>query len=224
MSKLFVRPAGLLLALMCFAFFPLLAVSCDTPMGSASAEYTGADFVFGGEPNFTGSAADEATSGEEGEGDEGVEGEDEGVAGEDGQVGPQPLAVLAFLAIIGSLVLAVVPRLRAHTLTNLGASAAVLLLLVVNQIVLHDSAVTELEESEEILAPQAAEMVETRYGFWLTLLVLLAVVAYNVVELLRERGGSSRAGAFSGGYPTPPSPPGGGAPAGPGSAPPSGGG
>jgi hypothetical protein len=143
MSKLLIRPAGLLLALMCFAL-PFLAVSCDAPMGSVSAEYAGGDFVFGGEPSFTGSAADEATSGEE------------GVPDEDARVGPQPSAVLAFLAIIGSLVLAAAPRLRTHTLANLGASGAVSLLVVVNQIVLHDKAVSELEESEGIFAAQAS--------------------------------------------------------------------
>ncbi|HEU5161324.1 MAG TPA: hypothetical protein VFU43_30305 [Streptosporangiaceae bacterium] len=218
MSKLFVRPAGLLLALMCFTL-PFLAVSCDTPVGGVSAEYAGVDFVFGGEPSLTGSAADEATSGEEGG--------DESATDEDGRVDPQPLAVLAFVSIIGGLVLSVLPRLRAHTLANLGAGVTMSLLLVANQIVLHDAAVNELAESDEIFAARAAEMVGTRYGFWLTLMLLLAVVGYSVVELLRERGRFPRAGALSGGYPPPPPPPRGGAPAGPGgpgSRPPSGGG
>jgi hypothetical protein len=192
MPRLLFRPAGFLLALMCFGL-PFLTVSCESPVGSVRADYSGADLVFGGGPDITRTGPDGTTVTRDDVGDDGDlggAGSGRGLDDDRGDPGPRPFAVLAFLAVIAGLVMSVVPRVRAHQWANLGASAAVALLLIANQIVLYGDAVAELEESfGDILAGQAAEMVGTRYGFWVALVPLLAVVAFNVLEVVRERAG-----------------------------------
>jgi hypothetical protein len=163
-----ISPAGLVLALFCFGL-PFLTVSCETPVMSVSADYTGWDFVVAGEPHVT-------TSGPGGD-----------VAGRqhDASIPWQPLALAAVLVVIGGIVLTFAsPRNRRATGIVTGSVAAVL--VIANQGMARNAVVSELKRSYVIPPWTIDKLVDSRIGYWLTLAVLACVVGYNVLELALE--------------------------------------
>jgi hypothetical protein len=180
MTRRLISPAGFLLALGCFVF-PFLAVSCEPPdrRQAVTAEYTGLDFLFGGRPDLTGPGAGRSA---------GIY-EDRELA-EFMFADPQPAAILALLVVIGSVASAFVlgPRLRSVAMIAGGATAA--LLLVVNQITVHNRAADRLTEPGSKLAQlKVFDVSAPRFGFWLALAFLLAVTGYNAYAYTRGRRG-----------------------------------
>lgn len=172
-SRGLISPAGLLLALLCFGL-PFVTVSCETPITSVSADYTGWDFVFAGEPHVT-------TSGPGG---------DVVAQQRDASIPWQPLALLAVLVIIGGIVLTFVsPRNRRVTGIVAGSVGAVL--LIANQSMARTAILGELKKSYVIPPWTIDKLVESRIGYWLALVLLVGVVGYNAVEL--ALGSRSRA-------------------------------
>jgi hypothetical protein len=158
-----VTPSGLLLALICFAF-PFVSVSC----GTTTVDYSGWDLVVGDTPRVTteGKVVRQAT----------------GWASE--PVPIQPLALATFVIILICVVAVLHPRVEPLLRAVVACGAASL--LMVNQAVVYRAIVEEVRNSgERSMADGVAEgMVRARYGFWLTLAVLLGVAAYNVAEVL----------------------------------------
>lgn len=165
-----ISPAGFLLALLCFGL-PFLTVSCESPVGSVRASYSGWDLAFGGAPDITASL-----------------GMSDYLARrqQEASVPWQLLALLTVLAIIAGVFLTCA-RPRQQTLSSIIAGGSALLLLIINQTVVHSGAVDELRRDTFLPATIAQGMVENRVGFWLALLLLLGVVGYHVLELVRQR-------------------------------------
>ena len=185
-----VSPAGFVLALLCFGL-PFLTVSCESPVGSVRASYSGWNLAFGGAPDITASV---------GMSDYLARRQQEASA-------PwQLLALLALLAIIAGVVLTCA-RPRQQTLSSIVAGGSASLFMIINQVVVHSGAVDELRRDTFLPATIVQGMVETRIGFWLALLLLLGVVGYHVVELVRlRRAGPAPPVGSERGEPGPPPP------------------
>jgi hypothetical protein len=178
MAKRLISPAGFLLSLICFAF-PFLAVSCEPPERSlhTTAEYIGWDFVFGGQPDLAGPGADRFA---------GIK--DDRDMTDSMRADPQPAAILAFVVIAGGVTLAFAPRPQTRSAAALSAGVLASLLLVTNQITVHNRAVSELTEPGSRFArARVFDVTPPRYGFWLALTFLLAVAGYNAYEIVQAR-------------------------------------
>lgn len=166
-----ISPAGFLLALLCFGL-PFVTVSCEAPVMTVSADYTGWDFVFGGEPDVV------------------VTGMGKDLSAEQARASTpwQPLAFLAFLVVTSGFVLAV-SRPRQQRLTSVGTASAAALLLFANQAVTRGGIIDELRRTTFLPAGVIDDMVESRVGYWLTMALLFLVAGYNAVRLRLERRG-----------------------------------
>ncbi|MBB5958603.1 hypothetical protein FHS29_005211 [Saccharothrix tamanrassetensis] len=154
----------LALTLLCLAF-PFAAVSCESPMATISAEYTGWDLAFGGEATIEVSGkADKPASASKSE------------------IPAQPLMIVAVLVLLAGLV--VLARSKAGYLLGIGVGVLGALFLVVNQVAIQDFLASKLSETENLKPAAASDMVESRVGFWLTLLLTLGVAAYNATALV----------------------------------------
>jgi uncharacterized membrane protein YphA (DoxX/SURF4 family) len=167
LSSRVISPAGLLLALLCLGL-PFVTVSCESSIVSVSADYSGWDFVFGGEPDITESVPSEAPASKP----------------QDASTPLQPLALLAFIAVVAGIVLSLaMPRQR---MTSAVAAGSAALLLFVNQIVVRSHMVDELQKGTFLSPRMADDMIESRFGYWLTLLLLLGVAGHGAVEVAHQ--------------------------------------
>ena len=160
-----VSPSGLVLALICFAF-PFISVSC----GTTTVDYTGWDLVVGDTPDVTADGK--------------IEEQPSGWAGE--PIPIQPLALATFVLLLAGAGAVLHPR--ADPLIRAVVACVAASLLMVNQAVVYRAIVDEVRNAgQRPLANGVAEgMVRARYGFWLTLAVLLGVAVYNVAEVVWE--------------------------------------
>jgi hypothetical protein len=168
MVRRLVSPAGLLLVALCFAL-PFVAVSCDSPEVSVTAEYTGTDMVVGGEPAV--SVSGDQVPEEPGEADEAL--------------GVQPAAVLAIAAIVAGILVAFLPGRRTRLLGGAAAASAAVLFLVVSQILMQGDLAGRIDTEVGSDLPDGAgagDFVHVQYGFWLALVLASAVALYNCVE------------------------------------------
>lgn len=178
-----ISPAGLVLVLLCF-LLPFVTVSCESAVVDYEATYDGTDFVVGGDPHITVSRPG------------GAEGEEEGQEG--ARAAPQVLAILALFTTLTGIVVALLPyaRLasrptRARTIATAATAALALAFLVISQLVVTDHIVDELQQGDTagigVTRSTAEDMVASRFGFWLASTLLIAVIAYNVVDLGWEK-------------------------------------
>jgi hypothetical protein len=167
-----ISPAGLVLVAVGFVL-PFAAVSCDTPV-KVTAQYTGTDLLVGGTPSVSVSG-------------EGVSQQDtEEVSDE--PIDVQPAAVLAMLAILAGILVAVLPGDRLRVLGGAAAAGATLVLLIVNQILVHGYLSREVEQEVGPSMPEGSsggDFVSARYGFWLAVSFASLVVLFQAVELYR---------------------------------------
>lgn len=168
-------PVGLLLVAICFGL-PFVAVSCESPGVTVTAEYTGTDLLVGGTPSVsvTGDQVSQESAEEEA----------------DDPIDVQPAAVLALLAIISGIGVAALPGHRRRLVGAAAAAGATLLLLVINQVLVQNYLSRQVEDEIGTDLPagsSAGDFISARYGFWLALAVALTVTAYNGFELFRYR-------------------------------------
>jgi hypothetical protein len=163
-ARTLIRPAGFVIAGM-FFLFPFITVSCEVPGGFGRAApggttvYTGINLAVGGEPDIE-------PDGKEREGPSQA-------------LDPQPLAILALLAIGGGVVLTVkvkdtLHRRAAAAITAGGAA----LLLVTNQLTVQ----TLLQQR----VPSGKDYVNSAEGFGLCLFTLLLTMGLNSIGWLRS--------------------------------------
>ncbi len=158
------RPAGFVIAGLMF-LLPFITVSCDVPGGFGRAApggttvYTGADLVVGGEPD--------------------VKPADKSRAGPPQALGPQPLAILALLAIAAGIAAGVKIKdaLRRRATAALAAGAAALL-VVTNQLTVQ----TLLQHR----VPSGKDYVNSAEGFGFCLFALLVTMGLNSIGWLRS--------------------------------------
>jgi hypothetical protein len=157
------RPAGFVIAGLLF-LMPFITVSCDVPGGFGRAEpggttvYTGLDLALGREPD--------------------VEPDGKLRDGPSQALDPQPLAILALLAIGAGIAIALTidDRLRRRAAGALTAGLAALL-VVTNQLTVQ----TLLQQR----VPSGKDYVNSSEGFGLCLFTLLLTLGVNSIGWLR---------------------------------------
>lgn len=178
-TRRLLSPAGFVLVILCF-LFPFIAVSCQSPVGavSVSVEYTGNDLAFGGQPSISTS-----------EGDVPQESDVPSAT-------PQPLALLTHLLAIVGLLAALIPPARARLRATAIISGTATLFVIINETSVYNRIVSQLGGQSgsqfdsglgSLSSYAASNLVHTEAGFWLVMLLLLAITALNIVELVRTR-------------------------------------
>jgi hypothetical protein len=176
-TRRLLSPAGFVLVILCF-LFPFIAVSCQSPVGSVSVEYSGNDLAFGGQPSISTSDGDVP--------------QESGVP----PATPQPLALLAYLLTIAGLFTALISSVRARLRTTAIIASAAALFVIINETSVYNRIVSQLAGQSSsrfdsdlggLPIDAVSNLVHTQAGFWLTMLLLLAITALNVVELVRAR-------------------------------------
>jgi hypothetical protein len=160
--KRLASPAGFALAMLLF-LFPFAAISCEAPgLGSVEVTYTGVDYATGGDP-------DVETIGDFGR--------EAGDPVQDSENPPkpevQPLALITLVLLLCGLAATFLPTPRLRLSVAAGASLLAAAMLVVTQTV----ATGNLESS----------LIDTRAGFWLALLCVVAVFSFHIVTAVRAR-------------------------------------
>jgi hypothetical protein len=186
--KRLVSPAGFALALL-FFLFPFSAVSCEAPdLGSVEITYTGVDYATGGDPDV------------ETVGDFGREAGDP-VADNENPPEPDvaPLTLITLVVILCGLATVLLPTARLRLSVSVGAAALSAALLVVTQILATGNLESSLidtardvgtgpgEEPFTLTESIADDMVDTRIGFWLSLVALVLVLLFQAATAVRER-------------------------------------
>ncbi|GAA1070756.1 hypothetical protein [Nocardiopsis composta] len=185
----FASPGALAFVLLCF-FLPFLGVSCESPMGSVQAQVSGWDMVVGGEPSVSGTGA--FAKGEEMDASQ----MPPETLTEDGEPIEtfSPLMLLSVLAIVAGIIVGSIPAkpfVRAVGVAS--ASGLGLLLSLINvSVALAD---VPSQESEYGVVVSAG----TRAGFWITSLLLMAVVGFAVFEMVVSRRPAPAAPGHPGG-------------------------
>jgi hypothetical protein len=163
-----VSPAGLLLGLM-LLFMPFVGVAC----GPFEAEISGWDMAVGGEPSVSsGGFGSETATGE---------------ADDIDDIPVQPIMVVTVLLMLAGIVVGLAVRVvRTRALCGVILAGLATVSIGLNEAIVLDKLVGEVAGSDGIARGDAAELVGTRAGFWLTLSLFLAILAYHVFELWLE--------------------------------------
>ncbi|WP_415840251.1 hypothetical protein, partial [Nocardiopsis gilva] len=198
-----ISPSGIGLVLICL-FLPFIGVSCDTGLGTLDVQASGWDLAVGGEPSVSGGGGlgRDVPRGFDPTGGGASVGE------EPGDVGVHPLMLGGILALLTGAVLGIVlPSRLGRALGGLSTSALALLLFAINEVLVY-SALEERMASEALWLSGSSE-VGTRFGFWVTIALLIAVGAYNAVELrvAAQQSPLPYGGPPHGSVPPPPAPP-----------------
>jgi hypothetical protein len=161
-----VSPTGLFLALM-LLFMPFAGVAC----AGFEAEISGWDMAVGGESSVSIDGSDTSTRY--------IHGADD--------IPVQPLMLVTVVLMLTGIVvgLAVRPAYN-RALCGLIVVALTALSLGLNEAIVLDKLVSEVASSNDMTEGNAAKIVGTRSGFWLTLTLSLAILAYHAIELRRE--------------------------------------
>lgn len=176
-TRRLLSPAGFILVILCF-LFPFIAVSCQSPVGSVSVEYSGNSLAFGGQPSISTSEGD--------------------VPHESGvpPATPQPLALLAYLLTLAGLFTGLIPSVRARLRTTAIIAGTATLFVIINETAVYNRIVSQLagrsgsqfgSDLGSLPTAAASNLVHTQAGFWLAMLLLLAITTLNIVELVRTR-------------------------------------
>ncbi|RKT74456.1 hypothetical protein DFJ66_7815 [Saccharothrix variisporea] len=156
----------LALTLLCLAL-PFTAVSCESSLGDVEVEYTGWELAFGGEPSIE------------------VSGKPDTSPDESAALPPQPLMIITLAVLVLGLALLANPR--AHAAVGVVTGAVAFLFLVATQVAVHSALGDELIESNDVEPSDVPDMIETRSGFWLALLLVALVAAYSARVLVASR-------------------------------------
>jgi hypothetical protein len=179
-----VSPAGLGLVLLLFLFLPFLSVSCEVPTtGTIGADYTGAQLATGATPEV------EIPAGLEDMADE-IPPVDPGV---------QVLTIIVAIVLAIGVALPFLPRLGTRLRVRMFGGAAIALLagilMIVVQSVARSNLTTQLTDYAEGLSAETVpgvdrisdQLIHTGVGFWLSLVVLIAVALLSVGIVFKDK-------------------------------------
>jgi hypothetical protein len=186
-------PIGFGLALLLFLLLPFVAVSCEVPgLGSAELSYSGADLVGNADPSVS-------TEGEFDSGGEAApitDNENPPTPGGGGQV----LAIITLVLLVGGLGVSLIPLARTRLVATAGAALLGGVGLITTQAVTQSnlsSAILDAAQKESTSSPDDLpinltsglidDMVQTRFGFWLSLIAVFLVLLYSAGTLLLPR-------------------------------------
>ncbi|CAM3620352.1 hypothetical protein GCM10009799_06490 [Nocardiopsis rhodophaea] len=193
-----ISPSGIGLVLICL-FLPFIGVSCETSLGTLDVQASGWDLAVGGEPSVFGTGVLERDV------PHGFDPAGGGASVRDKRedVGVHPLMLVGILSLLTGAVLGIVlPSRLARALGGLATGALALVLFSVNEVLVY-STLEEQLAAEAVWLSGSAE-VGTRFGFWVTIAVLIAVGAFNANEL---RAAAQQSRPLHGGPPYGPVPP-----------------
>ncbi|MGH4019101.1 MAG: hypothetical protein ACRDT0_07660 [Pseudonocardiaceae bacterium] len=176
-----ISTSGLILTLL-LLFLPFAGVSCESGMGSVSAEISGWDMAVGGEPSVSTTGLFSMSTPSDSDID---------------SVPVQPLMVLTVVAILSAILFGSIFRTAFARAIGAGGAAGLATLLVIsNQIKVTGDMIEEIARDMEGTSGIAADWVGSRVGFWLTLGVLLLMTAYHVAGAAASRwaGGAQTGG------------------------------
>jgi hypothetical protein len=176
-------PVGFLFVAVCF-LLPFVTASCDSPdLGPASVTYSGADLVTGGHPHLAASdkVRRQYASVPPGYADQQIP-----------PVPVQPLLVAALGLAAAGIVLCGLRRPWPRALATAGAALVTAIVLGGGEVIALHAVRTQAEKdtadvvgTERYNSPGFHLDTHPRYGFWLAVLLCLALAAFNGVALLR---------------------------------------
>ncbi|WP_026120101.1 hypothetical protein [Nocardiopsis potens] len=173
----FASPGVLGFVLLCF-FLPFVGVSCESSMGSIEVQASGWDMAVGGEPSITGTGV--FAEGTETDASQMTTEDLESETGEPIETF-SPLMLLSVVAITAGIIVGSIPaKPFVRAVGVLSASGLGLLLSLVN---ISLALAGGTEESSYGVVVSAG----TRAGFWITTLLLMAVVGFAVFEMVASR-------------------------------------
>jgi hypothetical protein len=191
-------PAGFGLALLLF-LLPFLTVSCDvsesgtvvdgSAVSSAAAQfdratftatYTGLDLLTGGDPDIAASGVGADGKPQTAQADEDTTAQLEQSLGELGS--PQPLAIVAALVILAAMLAALFAPSALRVPISAAAALAAIVLLLIEVVFL---APMRVPDSNILGLVDTAPRTRPGLGFYLSLAVLLAVLAWQFVVARR---------------------------------------
>jgi hypothetical protein len=185
-------PTGFVLVLLTF-LLPFLAVACEVKTDeqdfSFTATFTGLDLVVGGTPTVRSSIEDQRL--------------DE--AGE--PIDPQPLAIAAVVVLVGGVAVALIRPPLVRLAAGAGTAVIGAAMIFAAEFQARASVEDLVRPSVADLGPDvtAEDLVRTRFGFWLALILVLGIALGNAVALTRSL--RVEPGADPLGLPGPPGPP-----------------
>jgi hypothetical protein len=179
-------PSGFALVVL-LLLVPFVGVSCsDQDLGALDGGYTGFDLVSGGAPGYE------------------VDSPVADMVSIEQVVFPDPgarvLAIVLIVLLVMGLVTALLPVVRVRALAGAVVAGLAAVLLVITQLVAQSTLVTSMRDLllvKMVNVPQdlsavateeyLSEVTGSRVGFWLALVVLLAIGVTNVVVSVRAR-------------------------------------
>ena len=178
-------PVGFLFVALCF-LLPFAAASCQSPQfGSNSASYTGADLVSRGRPevHLSDQVRQQYPNVPPGYADDQIR-------QETSPVPVQALLVGALGAAVAGIVVAALRRPWSRALAATGTGLITAILLVGGEVIAVHAVRRQVSPmAAELLGSDAYSVrgfgVHPRYGFWLALLLSVALAVFNGVTLLR---------------------------------------
>lgn len=186
-------PAGFGLVLLLF-LLPFATVSCSAESEHINATFTGLDFVIGGEPTITGTNVDEDVA-------------PELAATFIDFYDAEPLAIIAAVLLLAGMAAALIRQRKPRALVSATIAAVVVVLLAVAIFIRAPSKVNEAMEWVRAQAgldrPIDASTSPT-VGFWLAIVLLVALAAWQGFEAARADG---HADGHADGAGPPPAPP-----------------
>lgn len=181
---------------LCLLFLPFIGVSCESGMGTINAEISGWDMAVGGAPSVSRTGIFGSTAPD-------ISVAPGGRVLDDGDVRIQPLMMLAVLAMLSGLLIGVILRNARVRALGVGIAAGLAALLVtINQIDVTSDLVAQLRTGASRMTGDPADMVGSRFGYWLTLGALVITMTFHIRYLTPGRRGA----ALVGRDPYPPSP------------------
>jgi len=154
--------------LLCFGL-PFLTFSCEGPTGTISADMTGWDMAFGGEPTMTATGVLDP----------------EAMRSPDVPEEPipvQPLVLITFAVVVAGVALSWMSRW-----IGIPVGVAAALLLIAGQGQVRPSLIADMREANDFPINLPESMFTYRFGYWTSLALLLGIAIYNVVEIVLSR-------------------------------------
>lgn len=185
MLRRLLSPGGFALVALCF-LLPFLTVSCQADGHRGSGTYQGIDLVYGGPPDITmdGLSPDNLP--------EVMRSKEE--PDQPAPLDPQPFAIASLLLVLAGAATALLRTAWSRALGGLACAAVAVMFLAGAQTILRSELRDALDRGGVRSAPGVDVAITDRYGFWLTVSVLIAVAALNLLQLITESRQPSGAG------------------------------
>jgi hypothetical protein len=176
-------PAGFGLVLLLF-LLPFATVSCGVETEHVDATFTGLDLMVGGEPSLSGTNIDDQS-------------EAELTALFVDRYDAEPLAILAAVLLLGGMAAALIRQRQLRSTVSAGIAAVVVVLLAVELFVRAPGKVGDAMawfRAESGLQDPVTTSTSPAFAFWIAIVVLIGLAAWQGYEAVRANGPAVAAG------------------------------